>query len=144
MVLVVSSKSSQSMTRYTDLTPTQTESGRKQQDRESVSCVVTMIGKHYLRVQVATQTAPPPPSSDAEFLAQVKGASVGIGMPSMTRDLGRKVSIGPFIVLTASKGIASCVGLVQIRYLNAGMPPEPADSPRFWGPRSRQTSARRT
>ena len=98
------------MTRYTDLTLALTESGRKEQDRNSVSCVVTVIGKHCLREAVATQTTPPPSSSDAEFGAQVKGASVETGMQSMARDSGRKVSIRPYTVLTASKGIANTVG----------------------------------
>ena len=62
----------------------------RDQDRKSVSCVVSMMGTHCQRVQVATQTAPAHSSGEAEFVAQVKGASVGIGLQSMAREHGTK------------------------------------------------------
>ena len=48
------------------------------QERKSVACVVTMMGTHCLRGQVASKTAPALSSSEAEFAAQVKGASAGL------------------------------------------------------------------
>ena len=60
----------------------------RDQDRENVSCVVTMMGTHCLRVQDATQAAPALSSGDSEFVAEVEGASAGIGMQSMARDVG--------------------------------------------------------
>ena len=87
------------------------------QDRKSVSCVVTMMGTHCLRVQVATHTAPALSSGEAEFVAQVKGASVGIGMQYLARDMGRKVLIRLHTDSTASRGVASRKGLGDIRHL---------------------------
>ena len=90
-------------------------------DRKSVSCVVTMHGKHCLRVQVATQTAPALSSGEAEFVAQVKGGSTAIGMRSMIRDMGGQVSIDLHTDSTAGKGIASRVGLGKVRHLDTGL-----------------------
>ena len=55
-------------------------------DRKSVSCVVTLIGEHCIRCQTATQSAPGLSSGEAEYLGNVKGASIGIGVQSMARD----------------------------------------------------------
>ncbi|CAK0826515.1 unnamed protein product [Prorocentrum cordatum] len=90
-------------------------------DRKSVSCAVTMHGKHCLRVQVATQTAPALSSGEAEFVAQVKGGSTAIGMRSMIRDMGGQVSIDLHTDSTAGKGIASRVGLGKVRHLDTGL-----------------------
>ena len=49
-------------------------------DRKSVSCVVTLIGGHCIRCQTATQTVPALSSGEAEYVGNVKGGSVGIGM----------------------------------------------------------------
>ena len=90
----------------------------RHQDRKSVPCVVTMICTHCLRVQVATHATPSLSSGEAESLAEVKGASVGIGAQSMARDLGRKVSIRLYSDSTVSNGIASRVRLGKVRHLD--------------------------
>ncbi|CAK0837788.1 unnamed protein product [Prorocentrum cordatum] len=81
--------------------------------------VVTMHGAHCLRVQAATQTAPALSSGVAEFVAQVKGGSTAIGMRSMIRDSA--VSLDLHTDSTASKGIASGVGLGTVRRLDTGL-----------------------
>ena len=57
-------------------------------DRKSVSCVVTMIGEQCIRCQTATPSAPAWSSGEAEYVGNVKGASIGIGVQSMARDFG--------------------------------------------------------
>ena len=42
-------------------------------DRKSVSCIVVMIGRNTIKVQVSTQTAPALSSGEAEYVANVKG-----------------------------------------------------------------------
>ena len=95
--------------------------GAKDCDGNIVSCTVTMMGTHWLRVQLATQKAPAPSSGEGEFVAQVKGASVGQGMRSMIRDLGRETSIRLFTFSAASTGIASRAGRRTHRQLDTGL-----------------------
>ena len=77
-----------------------------------------MLGGHCLRSQVATQSAPTLSSGEAEFLGQVKGASIALGMKSMMKDLGVQVGIRLHTDSSASKGIASRLGLGKVRYLD--------------------------
>ena len=72
------------------------------QDRMSVSCVVTMMGTHCLRAQVATQTAPALSTGGAKLVAQVTGASMRMCVQSMARDTVRKVSVRLHTDSTAS------------------------------------------
>ena len=71
-----------------------TESDGQYKDRKTVSCAVTMMGSHCLRVKL--QHRPHRHSHrEAEFAAQVKGASYGIGMQSMVRAIhGTKAESG--------------------------------------------------
>ena len=68
-----------------------------------------------LRVPVATQTAPALSSRVAEFVAQVKWASVRIEMQSVARDPGRSDSTP---IRQRAKGISSGVGLSKVRLLD--------------------------
>ena len=105
-------------TKCTDLTSTQKAIGHK---TKSVSCIVIMMGTHCLRTRVATKMALALSSGEAEFVAQVKGASVGIGMQSVVRDMGRKDSMRLHIDSTASEGIANRVGVGNIRHVDTGL-----------------------
>ena len=90
-------------------------------DRKSVSCVVTLIGGHCIRCQTATQTVPALSSGEAEYVGNVKGGSVGIGMQSMARDFGDERVVRIATDSSASKGIASRLGLGKIRHLDTGL-----------------------
>eukprot|EP00973_Karenia_brevis_P031265 4316071-Karenia_brevis.AAC.1 len=57
-------------------------------DRKSISCTVTMHGKHCVRSHVATRTAPALSSGEAEYVSSVKAGSTGLGMQSMAKDYG--------------------------------------------------------
>ena len=90
-------------------------------DRKSVSCVVTLIGGHCIRCQTATQTVPALSSGEAEYVGNVKGGSVGIGMQSMARDFGDERVVRIATDSSASKGIASRLGFCKIRHLDTGL-----------------------
>ena len=90
-------------------------------DRKSVSCVVTLIGGHCIRCQTATQTVPALSSGEADYVGNVKGGSVGIGMQSMARDFGDERVVRIATDSSASKGIASRLGLGKIRHLDTGL-----------------------
>ena len=59
-------------------------------DSKSVSHEVTMLDTRCLFAPVATQTAPALSSSEAEFVPQVKRASIENGMQSMAQDMVTK------------------------------------------------------
>ena len=77
--------------------------------------VVTMIGEPCIICQTATQSAPTPSSGEAEYVGNVRGASVGIGLQSMARAFGDERTVRIATDSSASKGIASRLGLGKIR-----------------------------
>ena len=54
-------------------------------------------------------------------MGNVKGASIGIGMQSMARDFGDERVVRIATDSSASKGIASRLGLGKIRHLDTGL-----------------------
>ena len=80
-------------------------------DRKSVSCVVTMIGEQCIRCQTATPSAPAWSSGEAEYVGNVKGASIEIGVQSMAQDFGDERGVSIATDSSASTGIASRLGL---------------------------------
>ncbi len=90
-------------------------------DRKSVTSVVTMAGKHCLRAQTATQGAPTLSSGEAEFVANTKGGSVALGMQSMARDFGDELTLDLRTDSSASKGMASRIGLGKVRHLDTAL-----------------------
>ena len=60
-------------------------------DRKSTSSVHVIWGKHLIKSVVAGQATQALSSTEAEFLASVKGGSVGIGIRSMITDFGGTV-----------------------------------------------------
>ena len=112
MDTVGGSKNCPFKTKYTDLTFAPTATGRKTKTARAYHA----WSAHGLRVQVATQTAPA-----LEFVAQVKGASVGVGMQSMHETWDERVSSRLHTDSSVSKGIASRVELGKIRHLDTGL-----------------------
>eukprot|EP00971_Amphidinium_carterae_P334642 6470035-Amphidinium_carterae.1 len=90
-------------------------------DRKSVSCAVIMMGKHLIKFSVATQSTPALSSGEAEYVANVKGASMALGMRSMTKDFGVDLPIKLHTDSAASKGIASRIGLGKVRHLDTAL-----------------------
>ena len=60
-------------------------------------------------------------SGGAEYVGNVKGGSVGIGMQSMARDIGDERVVRIATDSRASKGIASRLGLGKMRHLDTGL-----------------------
>ena len=90
-------------------------------DRKSVSCIVVTIGSHCLKTQVATQTAPALSSGEAEFVANVKGGSISLGIQSMAKDLGDVLKARLRTDSSASKSISSRIGLGKVRHLDTAL-----------------------
>ena len=103
-----------------------TVTGAQERGCRSVSCVVTLMSTHCLRVQVAA----------AEFVALVEGASFGIGMQPMARDVGTK-SFNQAPDSAPSLEIASRVARGKMRHLAMGVDMDTAlrESPKPSDPR---------
>ena len=80
-----------------------------------------MIGERCIRCQTATQSAPALFSGEAEYVGNVKGASIGIGMQSMARDFSDERIVRIATDSSASQGIAPRLGSGKIRHLDTGL-----------------------
>ena len=107
--------------RWIQTFPAQDEA-RQDKTRKSVSCVVIMIGKHCLRVQVATQTAPALSPGEAEFAAHVNGSISWNGyMHAWHETREEKSRLGSTQTLMRDKGLQAASASVKIRHLGYGL-----------------------
>ena len=61
--------------------------------RRSTSCGCIMVGTHLLKCWGSTQARVAMSSGDAEFYGAVKGASSGLGMKALYRDIGHALPL---------------------------------------------------
>ena len=92
------------------------------QERKSVSCVVTMMGTHCLRLQVATQTARALSSSEAESVTQRSIIWKWYAIHGTRHGTKSRDQAPCNTDITAGTGIARMVGLGKIRHLDTGLP----------------------
>ena len=90
-------------------------------DRKSVTCVIAMVGGHFLRSSVATQSSPALSSGEAEYVGNVKGGSIAIGIQAMAKDFGDDLKIRLRTDSSAAKGICGRIGLGKIRHLDVAL-----------------------
>ena len=92
-------------------------------ERKSTSGGVVRLGSHCIKAWSSTQKTIALSSGEAEFIALVKGGSIGIGVSSMLSDLG--IAVDSRLHLStdsaAAKGISSRRGLGKIRHLDLGL-----------------------
>ena len=72
-----------------------------------------MHGDHVLCTWSQTQAVQALSSGEAEYVANVKGGSIGIGIQSMCADFGEEMSVRMHTDSTASLGITGRVGLTM-------------------------------
>ena len=77
-----------------------------------------MHGTRLLKAYSRTQATIALSSGEAELYAMVRAASEGLGVRSMARDLGIKLSPRLFVDASAALGIAQRKGLGRIRHLD--------------------------
>ena len=85
--------------------------------RKSTSGGVVMIGNHLIKGWSVTQAVIALSSGEAEYYGIVKGASVGLGIRSVLRDLGCSVRLVVCTDSSAAKGMASRKGLGKVRHV---------------------------
>lgn len=86
--------------------------------RLSTSCTLLLRGKHLLRCSSTTQTIQGLSSGESEFMALVRGASVGLGAKSMASDFGMIFGLNVDTDSSAAKGVGLRRGVGKIRHLH--------------------------
>jgi hypothetical protein len=89
-------------------------------ERKLTSGGVVRLGSHSVKLWSSTQRTIALSSGEAEYIALVKGASIGLGIASMLKDFNVQVDSRIHLSTdsTAAKGIACRRGLGKIRHLD--------------------------
>ena len=85
--------------------------------RRSTSGGCIMVGTHLSKCWSSTQVGVATSSSEAEFYGAVKGASIGLGMKALYRDIGDALPLRLWTDSSATFGICSRQGLGKLRHL---------------------------
>ena len=83
----------------------------------SISGGCIMLGTHLLKCWSSTQAGVAMSSGKAEFYGAVKGASIGLGMKALYRDIGYALPPRVWTDSSAAVGICSRQGLGKLRHL---------------------------
>ena len=88
--------------------------------RRSTTGTAMMRGTHTLRTSSSTQSVVTLSSGESEFLALVKGSSIGLGARAMCADMGvdLRVHVRLHTDSTAAKGIVTRKGVGKVRHLH--------------------------
>ena len=84
----------------------------------STSCCILMRGKHVLRCLSSTQKIQGLSGGEREFVALVRGVSVGLGAKAMAEDFGQNFGMDLETDSSAAKGVATRRGVGKIRHLH--------------------------
>ena len=76
-----------------------------------------MVGSHLVKSWCSTQPIVSLSSGEAEYYGIVKGASVGLGLRSILKDLGVEVAIRVNTDASAATGMANREGLGKVRHI---------------------------
>jgi hypothetical protein len=85
--------------------------------RKSTSGGVVMNGKHCIKTWASTQATRATSSAEAEFYAIVEGASRGLGLKSLVKDMGKDVKIVMYSDASAGRSLAFRKGLGKVRHI---------------------------
>ena len=77
-----------------------------------------MFGSHVIKSWSSTQAVIALSSGEAEYYSMVKGASVGIGIHAMMREIGTVVHLGLRCDASAAIGIVLRRGLGKVRHID--------------------------
>ena len=86
-------------------------------NRKSTSGGVIQLGSHLIKSWSSTQNVIALSSGESEFYAIVKGASQGLGVRSLLRDLGVDVHLKLLTDASTGRAIASRRGLGKVRHI---------------------------
>ena len=89
--------------------------------RKSTSGGAVMNGSHCIKTWAKTQAVIAKSSAESELYAVVRGGCEGLGMMTLTGELGEKMKVRMHIDSSAAKGILERQGLHKIRHLDVDM-----------------------
>ena len=86
--------------------------------RKSTSGGIIIFGSHVIKSWSSTQAVIALSSGEAEYYSMVKGASVGLGIHAMMREIGVIVHLGLRCDASAAIGIVLRRGLGRVRHID--------------------------
>ena len=81
-----------------------------------------MVGRCCIKFRSKTQSTIAQSSAESELLATVRGATEGIGLISLARDLGMEFLVRLHVDASAALGIVERRGVGRVRHLDVGSP----------------------
>ena len=79
-----------------------------------------MLGRCCIKTWSKTQGSIAQSSAESELLATVRGAAEGLGLISLSADMGLVFKVRLHIDAAAALGIIECPGVGRVRHLDAG------------------------
>ena len=80
-----------------------------------------MIGNHCIKTWAKTQSVIAKSSAESELYSVVKGATEGLGLCTLCKDLGAEVGIKLNLDATAAKGILERQGIAKVRHIDVNV-----------------------
>jgi hypothetical protein len=89
--------------------------------RKSTSGGVAMMGGHCIKAWAKTQSVVAKSSAESELYSVVKGATEGLGLITLCKDLGAEVGAKLNLDATAAKGILERQGISKVRHIDVAV-----------------------
>ena len=89
--------------------------------RKSTSGGVAMAGGHCIKAWAKTQSVVAKSSAESELYSVVKGATEGLGLITLCRDLGAEVGVRLNLDAIAAKGILERQGISKVRHIDVAV-----------------------
>ena len=89
--------------------------------RKSTSGGTVMLGRHCLKTWSKTQAIVAKSSAEAELYGVVRGATEGLGMVTLVKDMGSQVGVPMHVDAAAAIGIIERQGLSKVRHIDTNV-----------------------
>ena len=89
--------------------------------RKSTSGGVAMMGNHCIKSWAKTQAVIAKSSAESELYSVVKGATEGLGLATLCKDIGIEIDIRLNLDATAAKGILERQGIAKVRHIDVNV-----------------------
>ena len=80
-----------------------------------------MLGSHCIKAWAKTQSVVAKSSAESELYSVVKGATEGLGLITLCRDMGAEVRVRLNLDATAAKGILERQGVAKVRHIDVAV-----------------------
>ena len=80
-----------------------------------------MIGRHCIKSWSKTQAVIAKSSAESELYSVVKGATEGLGLATLFKDMGFEVTVKLNLDAAAAKGILERQGIAKVRHIDVNV-----------------------